>query len=57
MKIIPPEEFINQYEKDYSEMQENMIYGEKISFKELIEKIISKARNANVAHSAYRNDL
>lgn len=42
LKIIPPDEFIGQYEKDYSEMQENMIYGKKISFKELIEKIISK---------------
>lgn len=45
LKIIPPEEFFDQYEKDYSEMQENMIYGEKISFKELIEKIISKTPN------------
>ena len=42
LNIIPPEEFIEQYEKDYFEMQENMIYGEKTGFKELIEKIISK---------------
>lgn len=43
LKIIPPDEFFGLYEKDYSEMLENMIYGVKISFKELIEKIISKA--------------
>ncbi len=42
LKIIPPDEFIDQYEKDYSEMQENMIYGEKISFNKLINKILSK---------------
>jgi len=42
LRIIPPDEFIGQYEKDYSEMQENMIYGEKISFNTLIEKILSK---------------
>jgi len=42
LKIIPPDEFIGQYEKDYSEMQENMIYGEKISFNNLINKILSK---------------
>ncbi len=42
LKIIPPDEFIGQYEKDYSEMQENMIYGEKIGFNTLIEKILSK---------------
>lgn len=42
LKIIPPDEFIGLYEKDYSEMQENMIYDEKISFNELINKILSK---------------
>ncbi len=42
LRIIPPDEFIDQYEKDYSEMQENMIYGEKISFNKLINKILSK---------------
>ncbi len=42
LKIIPPDEFIGQYEKDYSEMQENMIYSEKISFNNLINKILSK---------------
>ena len=42
LKIIPPDEFFGLYEKDYSEMLENMIYGVKISFKELIEIIISK---------------
>ena len=42
LKIIPPDEFIAHYEKDYSEMMENMIYGEKINFNTLIDKILSK---------------
>jgi len=41
LKIIPPNEFFGLYEKDYSEMLENMIYDEKISFNELINKILS----------------
>jgi len=42
LKIIPPNEFFGLYEKDYSEMLENMIYDEKISFNKLIDKILSK---------------
>ena len=42
LKIIPPNEFFGLYEKDYFEMLENMIYDEKISFNELISKILSK---------------
>ena len=42
INIIPPKDLIDKYEKDYLEMQENMIYGKQISFKELIEKISSK---------------
>ena len=42
INVIPPKDLIDEYEKDYLEMQENMIYGNKISFKKLIEKISSK---------------
>ena len=42
LKIIPPDDLIDKYEKDYLDMQENMIYDEQISFEELIEKILSK---------------
>jgi len=42
LRIIPSDEFLELYEKDYFEMQENMIYGEKISFNKLINKILSK---------------
>ncbi len=51
LRIIPPDEFIGQYEKDYSEMQENMIYGEKISFNTLIEKILSKTPAGNKGYT------
>ena len=36
---IPPAGIINQWEKDYMVMQQNMIYGDSLSFSELIERI------------------
>lgn len=39
LMIIPPDDFFSLYLKDYKEMQENMIYGESLDFKELIEII------------------
>lgn len=39
LNYIPPDELINQYRTDYSEMQENMIYGESLDFGELIKKL------------------
>jgi predicted nucleotidyltransferase component of viral defense system len=36
---IPPIEIIDQWEKDYKIMQQNMIYGESLSFSELIERM------------------
>ncbi len=44
LKVIPPKGFLKKYEDDYIEMQENMIYGKSISFKELTDKIITKSR-------------
>lgn len=39
LKILPPAEFYDLYEKDYKEMQENMIFGETLDFDKLIELI------------------
>ncbi len=39
INIIPPESVLSLWEKDYAEMSESMIYGEKLSFKELINNI------------------
>jgi predicted nucleotidyltransferase component of viral defense system len=36
---IPPSEIINEWQKDYEIMQDSMIYGESLSFSELIERI------------------
>ncbi len=36
---IPPTEIINEWQKDYEIMQDSMIYGESLSFSELIERI------------------
>jgi hypothetical protein len=39
VNIIPPESVLSLWEKDYTEMSESMIYGEKLNFNELIDKI------------------
>jgi len=39
INIIPPENLLPLWEKDYTEMTESMIYGEKLNFNELIENI------------------
>ena len=39
INIIPPENVLSLWEKDYTEMSESMIYGEKLSFNELIGNI------------------
>jgi len=44
LSIIPPNEFLKKYENDYMEMQENMIYGKSLPFKELIDKILDKTQ-------------
>jgi len=36
---IPPKEIIDEWEKDYQQMQQSMIYGESLSFQELIKRI------------------
>ena len=39
INIIPPENILPLWEKDYIEMSESMIHGEKLSFKELIDNV------------------
>ncbi len=39
INIVPPEETIKHWEKDYKTMQESMFYGSTISFGKLIERI------------------
>jgi hypothetical protein len=39
IKIVPPESVINLWKEDYETMQRTMIYGESLSFNELINKI------------------
>jgi len=39
INIIPPENLLPLWEKDYAEMSESMIYGNKLNFNELINNI------------------
>lgn len=39
IRFVPPDSTLKDWEKDYLLMQENMIYGESLSFKKLIERI------------------
>ncbi|MCL2328540.1 MAG: nucleotidyl transferase AbiEii/AbiGii toxin family protein [Bacteroidetes bacterium] len=39
IRIVPPENLLSLWEDDYERMKNSMIYGEKISFKELIMRI------------------
>jgi hypothetical protein len=49
IKIVPPENLLPVWEKDYNEMVENMIYGEKMPFNELILKIVDIQNEINHA--------
>ena len=39
IKFIPPDTVLPDWEADYNQMKENMIYGEALPFYELIEKL------------------
>lgn len=39
IRFIPPESVLSPWDKDYGEMKESMIYGEKLSFPELLEAL------------------
>lgn len=38
-KFIPPDKLLPLWEKDYRQMQENMIYGSSLPFSDLIESL------------------
>ena len=39
INLVPPDSLLDAWEKDYEQMQNNMIYGESISFNKLLERI------------------
>ena len=39
IKFLPPVELLSQWESDYKQLKENMIYGKSLSFAELMEKL------------------
>ncbi len=47
LKFIPQNDFLKKYENDYVEMQENMIYGESLSFKDLINRLVPESSIGN----------
>jgi len=51
IRIVPPENLLPLWEYDYERMKNSMIYGEKISFNELIIRIdkVQKIINQSIA--------
>ncbi len=47
IKIVPPDKLLHLWESDYKQMQENMIYGEALSFSELIGKLTALQKRIN----------
>jgi len=45
--FIPPESEMEEWRKDYTRMQESMIYGESESFDDLINKLKGLRRRLN----------
>ena len=39
LRIVPPENIVEEWKKDYEVMQETMIYGDSLPFSQLIDKI------------------
>ncbi len=44
LKIIPDNKLLKLYEDDYKQMTENMIYGEKIEFSEIVQLILKRIK-------------
>jgi predicted nucleotidyltransferase component of viral defense system len=47
IKIVPPENIIEQWQADYENMQNTIIYGESLSFNKLIDKIKQLNKHIN----------
>jgi len=45
--FIPPKHLLPVWEEDYKQMRENMIYGDKLAFAELIEKLAALQKRIN----------
>jgi hypothetical protein len=52
ISIIPPDQTINEWEKDYKDLSESMIYGQKLSWEKLMGRI--KALNSRINHLNYK---
>jgi len=48
IRIVPPENAMNEWRRDYETMRETMIYGESLPFNELIKSLmrLNEAINA-----------
>jgi hypothetical protein len=44
---VPPDSLLDTWKKDYEQMQNNMIYGESISFDKLLERIMKLKKVIN----------
>jgi len=49
IRIVPPENLLPRWEKDYESMTNSMVYGEKLSFNELIMKITDVQKTINMS--------
>ncbi len=47
IRIIPPDDVIKEYERDYSEMIKYMIYGEALNFEDLLSEITELQNRIN----------
>ena len=47
IKIVPPDTVIKEWEKDYQAMTQNMIYGDPLSFDNLIKRILELQKRVN----------
>ncbi|EFK96120.1 conserved hypothetical protein [sediment metagenome] len=47
ISFVPPKHLLSDWETDYKQMQENMIYGEALIFEELIKKLFELQRRIN----------
>lgn len=47
IKIIPPDAVMKDYENDYTEMTENMIFGEPLNFGDLLSRITELQKRIN----------
>ncbi len=47
INLIPPEPLLKAWEKDYNELCESMIYGKKLKWSELLNRIVELLKRIN----------